>query len=83
MALAVFAAGCAALVATDPHAALGVEPRSVRGWRVEGGHVGESLEIPAPGKVTVLDFWSTSTGAAGCASTSTDRPATSSGSSGR
>jgi len=30
-----------------------------RGWRVEADHVGEWIPIPAPGKVTVVDFWST------------------------
>lgn len=58
--LAIMVSGCGASVATDPHAALDIEAQNVRGWRVEDGHIGESLDVPAPGKVTVLDFWSTS-----------------------
>jgi thiol-disulfide isomerase/thioredoxin len=30
-----------------------------QGFRVEDGFVGSSVDIPAPGKVTVLDFWAT------------------------
>jgi peroxiredoxin len=30
-----------------------------RGWRVEADRVGEWIPIPEPGKVTVVDFWST------------------------
>ncbi|MFO8073438.1 MAG: TlpA disulfide reductase family protein [Polyangia bacterium] len=53
-------AACAAAPRTDPHSAVDRTLEPLRGWRVEAGHVGEFVEVPAPGKVTVVDFWSTS-----------------------
>jgi thiol-disulfide isomerase/thioredoxin len=38
---------------------LGQTPAPARGWRVEADRVGEWIPVPAPGKVTVVDFWST------------------------
>ena len=58
--LSIVLSACAALPQTDAHSALDQTTEATRGWRVEEGHVGEYLEIPAPGKVTVLDFWATS-----------------------
>ena len=51
---------CASLPQTDPHSAVSQTIESTRGWRVEETHIGEAIPIPSPGKVTVLDFWSSS-----------------------
>jgi thiol-disulfide isomerase/thioredoxin len=59
IAIAFLLAACATMPKTDAHAALDQAAESTRGWRVEEGHVGEYVEVPAPGKITVLDFWST------------------------
>ena len=56
----VLAVSCASLPQTDPHSAVAQTIESTRGWRVEETHIGEAIPIPAPGKVTVLDFWSSS-----------------------
>jgi thiol-disulfide isomerase/thioredoxin len=48
----------AALPPTDPHAALGLRVAEERGWRLETDRVGEWVPVPAPGMVTVVDFWS-------------------------
>ena len=50
---------CAALPHTDTHPAIGDTVTSVQAPRVEREHRGESVEIPVPGKVTVVDFWMT------------------------
>ena len=50
---------CATLPRTDAHASLEQAPETTRGWRMEEGQMGKHLYIPAPGKVTVLDFWAT------------------------
>lgn len=55
-----FAAGCGgALAESDPHASLEKTAAPLDGWRVEEGRMGESLAIPAPGMITVVDFWAT------------------------
>jgi thiol-disulfide isomerase/thioredoxin len=59
-ALSVALSACAALPRTDAHTALNQAAETTRGWRLEEGHVGKYLEIPLPGKVTVLDFWAAS-----------------------
>lgn len=41
------------------HAALGQTAAGVRGWRLEPTRSGTWLMVPAPGKVTVIDFWAT------------------------
>jgi peroxiredoxin len=41
------------------HAILDLAPEPQRGWRVEADHVGEWMPVPAPGMITVIDFWST------------------------
>ena len=51
---------CASLPTTDPHSTVAQTIESTRGWRVEQNHIGEAIPIPSPGKVTVLDFWSSS-----------------------
>lgn len=51
--------GCAHLgFGTDPHPAVGDDIKTIRGWRVENDHIGEWIPVPAPDRVTVLDFWS-------------------------
>jgi thiol-disulfide isomerase/thioredoxin len=57
-AIAPVAACGAALPATDPHPAMGLRVAGERGWRLETDHVGEWIPVPAPGVVTVVDFWS-------------------------
>ena len=51
---------CASLPPSDPHIALDTIPKPLSGQRLEAGHLGEYLDIPVPGKVTVLDFWTSS-----------------------
>jgi thiol-disulfide isomerase/thioredoxin len=50
---------CAAMPQTDTHPAINQAPKTIRGWRLEQNHMGESIDIPVSGRVTVLDFWST------------------------
>jgi thiol-disulfide isomerase/thioredoxin len=52
-------ASCGPSLPPSEHALLGQAPAPARGWRVEADRVGEWIPIPAPGKVTVVDFWST------------------------
>ena len=52
------AVSCTSTIQTDPHSAVSQTIESTRGWRVEQNYIGEAIPIPAPGKVTVLDFWS-------------------------
>jgi len=58
VALALFGCGAPALPKSE-HPMLGHALTSTRGWRVEADHMGEWISVPVPGKVTVIDFWST------------------------
>jgi alkyl hydroperoxide reductase subunit AhpC len=51
--------GCASSPRTDPHPVIDNIAAPFRAARVETSHKGESIELPAPGKVTVVDFWMT------------------------
>lgn len=51
---------CATLPQSDPHTVLDTTPPPLSGQRLEAAHLGEHLDIPVPGKVTVLDFWASS-----------------------
>lgn len=52
-----WAGGCgASLPKSQPHALLDTEPKSVE----QIGLDGQLVKFPVPGKVTVVDFWSTS-----------------------
>jgi len=54
------AASCGApAIPKSEHAMMGQALTPAQGWRVEVDHVGEWIPVPAPGRVTILDFWST------------------------
>jgi cytochrome c biogenesis protein CcmG, thiol:disulfide interchange protein DsbE len=58
--VALVAVSCGAPgVPRSDHPRLGQTFESARGWRVEADHVGEWIPLPAPGRITVVDFWST------------------------
>ena len=42
-----------------PHPTLGQTASGARGFRLEPSRAGQWISVPAPGKVTVIDFWAT------------------------
>ena len=58
VALVLVGCGAPALPKSE-HPVLGQVLTSARGWRAEADHMGEWISVPVPGKVTVIDFWST------------------------
>jgi thiol-disulfide isomerase/thioredoxin len=60
MLLVLAAVSCGAPgVPASSHPRMGQAFEPARGWRVEADHVGEWIPLPAPGRITVVDFWST------------------------
>lgn len=63
LACALLASSCAAsLPRSVPHPALGQTASGARGFRLEPSRTGQWISVPAPGKVTVIDFWATACG---------------------